>query len=81
MLERQADARHLNGIFNDESVLPYVVFDGIDSIDLSEVIADEANYALATEHGGFIFYRQQPAISPADAATAARPPHQHLDKL
>ena len=62
MLERQADPAHLNAVFNDPDVLPYVVFDGIERIDLTKLMSSDANIALATEHGGFIFVPQQPAI-------------------
>lgn len=62
MLERQADPRHLNGVANDPRVFPLIAFDGCDRFDLTKALDDPTTYALATEYGGFIFVRQQPAI-------------------
>lgn len=53
MIERTFDADFFNRICNDPDVRP-TLWPGDDPIDCSALIANPINYALRTEHGGFI---------------------------
>lgn len=53
MIERTLDAAFFNHIANLPEVRPYIA-PGDDPLDLGPVISNPANFALRTEHGGFI---------------------------
>lgn len=52
---RTLDAAHFNAVVNHPEIRPWM--GGSGEIDLTEVIADPANIALQTEHGGYILAR------------------------
>lgn len=54
MIARHTDARLLNEIANDPAVRPWVGNTELGVLDLSPIAADERNYVLLGEHGGFV---------------------------
>lgn len=61
MIRRTMDSALLNRVINDPSVRPHVVADdGI--VDVTTVVQNPDNYALVTEHGGFILIRHEPGV-------------------
>ena len=61
-LERQHDAARLNIIANHPSVLPFVTLPGQDSLDLTPLVANPRNIALASDEGGFIGIWHEPGV-------------------
>jgi len=57
LVRRTLDARFLNFVANDLSVRPWIGGEGV--LDLTAVIADPANVALRTAHGGWVFVRHE----------------------
>jgi hypothetical protein len=58
--ERSFDIDAINAIFNDPSVLPLVSVPGIDSIDVTHIVADERNYALLGDGWVILFCWHDP---------------------
>ena len=54
MLERSRDAAFLNRVLNDPAVLPWATLGANMPLDMTLVLADEANIFLANQHGGFL---------------------------
>lgn len=54
MLERTFDAEFFNRIANLPEVRPGLAPESMGKLDLGPVVTNPANYALRTEHGGFI---------------------------
>lgn len=59
-LSRTMDAAFLNGVANHCAVRP--ALGGKGPLDLSTLIANPANVAMQTEHGGFLVIKQEPGI-------------------
>lgn len=53
MITRTRDAAFLNGVANHPGVRPHLGGEG--KIDLAPLIEDEANFALVTDKGGFLY--------------------------
>lgn len=54
MLSRSFDAERLNWIVNHPTVRPFVGGNTFEPLDLTHLVADEKNYALLGDHGGFL---------------------------
>jgi hypothetical protein len=61
-LRRSFDAADINPVLNDPSVLPSITVPGIETLDVTALLADPCNVLLATEGGGIIFAQQEPGI-------------------
>lgn len=60
LLNRTMDATRLNEVANHPDVRPCL--GGVGPLDLSPILADPANVALANKHGGFVLVRQEVGI-------------------
>jgi RimJ/RimL family protein N-acetyltransferase len=75
MIERTFDAAFFNRICNLPEVRPGLGGDGV--LDGSAIIADAGNYALRTEHGGFILIAQGAGFYSVHTQFAAEGRGQH----
>lgn len=75
MIERTFDAAFFNRICNLPEVRPFLGGEG--EIDVSKVIADDRNFALRTEHGGFILLNQGAGFYSVHTQFAAEGRGQH----
>lgn len=62
MIARSFDAERINDLVNHPSIRPHVGGDLEVEIDLSAVVADDQNYFLMGEHGGFAYTWSAPHI-------------------
>lgn len=62
MIERCLDAHRINAIINHPDVLPWVAGPLQGELDISPVLADSKNVALAGEHGAMLFAWIQPCM-------------------
>jgi RimJ/RimL family protein N-acetyltransferase len=60
VIRRTFDARFLNAVANHEEVRPWIGGQGL--LDLAPVIANSANVALVTDHGGWVLAKSEPGI-------------------
>jgi hypothetical protein len=60
LVSRSYDATAINAIFNDPSVFPLVSIPGIETLDVSNLLADERNILLMAEGGGILFCWHEP---------------------
>jgi RimJ/RimL family protein N-acetyltransferase len=60
MMRRTLDPAFLNAVANDPEVRPWI--GGTGALDLGPLIADPANIALESAHGGWVLIRHEPGI-------------------
>lgn len=60
MLRRTMDATFLNEVANHPVVRPWLGGEG--PLDLTAAVENPANYALVTEHGGYLFHPLLPGV-------------------
>jgi hypothetical protein len=54
LVRRSFDASEINPIVNDPSVFKYVAVEGMESLDLTPIVADKRNVLLMGDHGGIL---------------------------
>jgi hypothetical protein len=59
---RSFDAAEINKILNDPDVFPFVSVPGMESIDVTELVADPRNVLLMAKGGGLIFCWHEPGV-------------------
>ena len=57
-VRRSFDGEFLNRVVNDPAVLPYVSLGLVETLDMRPFVADERNYFLANEWGGFLLLNE-----------------------
>jgi hypothetical protein len=60
LVDRSYDATKINAIINDPSVFPLISIPGIETLDVSNLLADERNVLLMAEGGGILFCWHEP---------------------
>lgn len=61
-IARSFDATAINAAINHPDVFPWVSVPGMDSIDMTPLVADRRNVLLMGETGGIFFHWQEPGI-------------------
>lgn len=62
MIRRSFDAGEINAVLNDPSVLPIITIPGLDTIDVSPLVANTNNILLMADGGGVLFCQHEPGI-------------------
>ena len=61
-VSRTFDAAAVNAIVNHPAVLPYVSLPGQDSLDVTDIVADQRNIVLACDGGALIGIQLEPCV-------------------
>lgn len=61
-IRRAFDAADINPILNDPDVLPSITGPGIESVDVSEILANPQNVCLVADGGALMFIFHEPGI-------------------
>lgn len=60
VVRRTMDATFLNAVANHPAVRPHIAIDPSTPLDMSGLVENAANYALVTDHGGFLVVALDP---------------------
>lgn len=61
-IRRSFEASEINAILNDPDVFPWEAVPGLESIDVSGLVADKRNFLLMFEGGGLLFACLEPGL-------------------
>lgn len=61
-MRRSLDASEINEVINHPEVFPWVKIDGMNHVDLTDLVNDRRNYLLMDEGGGFFFHRIEKGV-------------------
>lgn len=62
MIRRSFDAAEINPILNDPAILPIISVPGLETIDVSPLVADTNNILLMADGGGMLFCQHEPGV-------------------